>query len=197
LLGIYMFNLDNCVNHCSPDAKCYNPGVIGTNYESSRIMIVLNRSDSRATQAIDEGEGLFKSIPPENSYDRALRMSNTGKLLNWLYSYCGLTDDDIYVTNAFKCLLPKDREPKKKEYAACVDLLKEQIIAAKPSKIMVFGQRPYRHLFNRDDNGEKFLEFETYNGIPVLALNHPRKLYDMQTHHRQRYFKIIRKFIQS
>ena len=116
-----MFSLEKCANQCSPNAFCYNPGIIGANYNNSRIMFVLHRSDARVLETekpVDTGLMLFNAneLPSEDYYKQALRKSDTGRLLRWMNGYCGINEDDVYITNLFKCLLPDDKNPREKEY---------------------------------------------------------------------------------
>jgi len=190
-----------CNNSCSDRVFCYNSGIKGKYYDDKRIMFVLHRSDSRAIKKDLGIEGLFRveDMQLENSYDEALRRSDTGRFLRWLTGYCGMTLDDVYITNMFKCLIPDDREPRYSEYGSCAELLRRQILDVKPEKILVFGMKPYEYMFPEIYKTQNFnrLKFERYENIPALIINHPRRLHGMKRIERQKYLIEIRNFLKS
>jgi uracil-DNA glycosylase family 4 len=146
---------------------------------------------------IGSGAGLFAKIHSEDSYTRALRLSDTGRLLGWLTQYCGINMNDLYITNAFKCLLPNDEEPKLKDYMICVNILKKQILKAKPKKIVVYGTKPTQAMWSERTQLDLSTGISTVYGIPTMFMYHPRKLHDMKTPERQKYFLEIRNFLKN
>jgi uracil-DNA glycosylase family 4 len=197
-----MYNNIICTNLCSSEAFCYNPGIKGKYYDTSRILLVLHRSDSRAIKkSIDNEIGLFSAdeMQQEDPYRKALRLSDTGRLLHWLVYYCGITEDDLYITNLFKCVLPKDREPKDKEYRACTEVLRTQISDINPRKIIVFGRKPFEYMFPEISKTQKFkpLRQELYGNIPAIIIYHPRRIHDLKIGDRQKYFIEIRNFLRE
>ena len=173
----------------------YNLGIIGKNYDSKGIMFILNRSDSRALNGIASGEGLFAKIHSEDSYVRALRLSDTGRLLGWLTQYCGISTDDVYITNAFKCLMPDDKDPKLKDYMICVDILKKQVLDAKPKKIIVYGSKAAMVLLPERTQLDVSTGISMIYETPTMFMYHPRRLHDMKIQERQKYFIEIRNFL--
>ncbi|MGV8171708.1 MAG: uracil-DNA glycosylase family protein [Candidatus Woesearchaeota archaeon] len=200
-----MFNFDYCINRCSLETFNYNPGIIGKNYDKHRIMFVLHRSDDRANPengnkldaqlSIDLGLG---EVTNNMIYSKALKESDTGRILGWLLRDSGLTYEDVYITNLFKCLLPDDRNPKYTEYVSCTNLLKNQIISAAPKKIVVFGGQSLKYMFPETDRtnlGSIVSEKKSYEGIPSLIMYHPRRIHDLKKDKQIQYLKTIREFI--
>lgn len=89
----------------------FNPGLLGKNASQTGIMFILHRPDERAVSTLGE-----------ESYETALRDARTGKTLSGMLGYCGLTWNDIFLTNLFKCVLLNDRQPSKEEYERCLEL---------------------------------------------------------------------------
>ena len=130
-------------------------------------MFVLNHSDHRA---------LTKTL--FDDYLNALQNSQTGKKLSVIFKRSNLTIDDIFITNLFKCIMP--REPTKAEYQKCFCILEEQIKKLNPDKIVMFGHWGYKTMFP-ELLKEKFYKITgsilDYNNIPVLITYHPGKLW--------------------
>jgi len=197
-----MYSDKICQSFCSDRVSCYNSGIKGKYYDEHRIMFVLHRSDSRA---IKEYEHAINSLDLhagiEDPYVYALRKSDTGRLLRWLTSYCGMTEDDVYITNLFKCLIPEDKEPRMDEYKACAGLLRDQVLEHKPRKILVFGGKPFHYMFpeiSKTNTFESMISHEElYMDTPSLILNHPRRLHGLKGLERQEYFVKIRNFLKK
>jgi uracil-DNA glycosylase family 4 len=194
-----------CKGPCSSDVYNPNFGLKGKNYDDSRIMFILHRSDSRAVAKTSSEHTLPFDYGEQNvdmTYWNALRRSDTGRATNWLLkSYCGLTWDDVYITNFFKCLLPADREPEYNEYRSCAKVMKRQIISAAPKKIVAFGYRTIEHMFPEFSKVKTLeplvLTQHLYESVPLLISYHPRRIHDMKRAESQKHLKVIRDFILS
>jgi len=107
------------------------PPFKGSRADLTKFMFVLHKPDSRI-----EGS-LFGD---EVSYDMALGGCATGKELTLLLDYCDADIEDIYLTNFFKCTLPKDADPRVGEYANCITQLEKQIFEFNPKRIVFFSK---------------------------------------------------------
>lgn len=159
------------------------------NADAKGILFLLNRADSRLLQ-----QSLFN-----NTHLEAIVKTPTGKILREIVDYCNLSFDDVYITNLFKCLLPGDKEPKRKQYQSCVRLLDVQIADFEPQKIVAFGSKVYEFMFPAyaaENNFEatvlKVLDFQ---GIPTLISNHPCKLGSIISKTREKHYDAIDKFL--
>lgn len=198
-----------CKGPCS--YSVYNPnfGVIGDNYENSRIMFVLHRSDSRAVKSLPDAPIQFNYEEQhlDMLYWNALIKSDTGRAINWLLKgYCNMTMEDVYITNVFKCLLSenmssKDILPKDLEYRSCVDVLKNQVIAAAPRKIIAFGYKTLEYMLPDvaidKDLDSLVLTEQLYENIPLMVSYHPGRIHRMPRAESQKYLMTLRNFIKS
>jgi len=170
------------------EAFSYHPGVKGENADLTKILFVLHRSDSREPQ-------------PRSSatYREALLKSQTGKVLTEMLEFCDLTIEDIYLTNVFKCLLPKDREPRAKEYKSCIKVLEEQVTDFDPKKILVFGRKSYEHMFpeiaKQNSYKKMVMKALDFNGVPSLVSYHPSWMWSFKPKKRKGHYKKIKKFL--
>ncbi len=199
-----------CSGPCSSDVYAPNFGIKGSNYENSRIMFVLHRSDSRAL-SLAATQLAMPSFSGNNNVDaaywNALRKSDTGRVISWLLkSYCNMSWDDVFVTNFFKCLLPKtakgkDREPRENEYLMCADVLRKQIISAAPKKIVAFGGKTIEYMLPEITLGKDLpslaLTTHSYENIPLIVSYHPRKIHDMKIAESREHLIALKNFIKS
>jgi uracil-DNA glycosylase len=177
-------NTNTNYTYCSPicgelersceGAFAYFHGLKGKNSGLTGIMLVANRSDSRALlQAGAGGE--------DYAYKTALSTSKTGMILAELLSTAKLGFDDIYLTNVFKCLLPDDREPRAQEYRSCKKVLAAQIAEFLPKKMVALGQKAYNQLFPDEAlaMGHRYAigRILQHEGVPTLILPHPREIW--------------------
>ncbi|GBE19752.1 MAG TPA: hypothetical protein ENG87_03540 [Candidatus Pacearchaeota archaeon] len=176
--------MEKC-NQCL-GASNFHYGVRGKNADRSKILFVLNKPDSRT-------HSLF-------GYEAALQETKTGQQLAEILKYNGITFEDIYLTNFYKCSLSHDREPSKKEYKKCLKIFKEQIKEFKPEKIVLFGRNPYMHLFpesskkeNLEKKAGKILHLKR---IPVMISLHPSTIWALRAPEKQEiHYRKIQDFL--
>jgi len=158
-----------CSNVCK-GAHSYHEGIKGDNADITKLLFVLNKPDKRVL------------VPTlyDIDYEIALSKSRTGKVLIDILKFCNLTINDVYITNLFKCVLPGDRVPRKKEYEKCVCVLEQQIKDFKPKKIIMFGRRAYEFMFPEHAKKNKLEDMVgqilCYDNIPSLISYHPGML---------------------
>ena len=73
-------------------------------------------------------------------------VGRSGKLLSEMMADAGYADDEYRVTNAVRCLTPKNRAPTTEEIKACHNHLKEEIHLVQPSVIIALGDVALRAL---------------------------------------------------
>lgn len=64
----------------------------------------------------------------------------SGEILDRLLQDCGLTREEIYITNILKCHPPGNRDPKEEEKEACILYLKCETLLLKPKIIVCLGR---------------------------------------------------------
>jgi uracil-DNA glycosylase family 4 len=172
------------------EAYGYSDGIKGNNYDLKRIMLVMNRPDRRI---------LTKTF--FNDHDIALARSQTGKILVEILREAELGFEDVYITNTFKCLLPGDREPTRKEYENCAKVLEEQMHEFGPRKIIAFGYRTYESMFQEMASQFDF-DIMTgatskYKGIDTLISHHPGMIWKYPHEKRKEIYEAIKEFIKK
>jgi len=180
----------SCCNKCE-GAYSFNQGIKGKNADLTKLLLVLHKSDSRATIPVLPGLGF-------DDYESAFMNAPTGLVINGLLKFCSLRFDDIYLTNIFKCLLPGDRQPAKKEYENCLPVLEAQVNDFNPSKIIIFGakvaDRMLKNGYTAIDSGE----IHEYLKVPALSLDHPSAPWVRNHFYREKYyFKKALEFIRA
>lgn len=66
-------------------------------------------------------------------------VGNSGEILDRLLRDCGLSREEIYITNIIKCHPPGNRDPKEEEKEACFSYLKYETFLLKPRIIVCLG----------------------------------------------------------
>ena len=67
-------------------------------------------------------------------------VGRSGELLDRLLQDCGLSREELYITNIIKCHPPGNRDPKEEEKAACLPYLKYETFLLKPKIIVCLGR---------------------------------------------------------
>lgn len=67
-------------------------------------------------------------------------VGRSGEILDRLLRDCGLTREEIYITNILKCHPPGNRDPKEEEKEACFPYLKYETFLLKPRIIICLGR---------------------------------------------------------
>ncbi|MCP4543346.1 MAG: uracil-DNA glycosylase [Chloroflexi bacterium] len=67
-------------------------------------------------------------------------VGRSGKLLDQLLTGIGLARTDVFITNVVKCRPPDNRNPRKKEIAACRPFLDQQLALIKPRLAITLGR---------------------------------------------------------
>ncbi len=105
-----------------------------------------------------------------------------GELLTAMLKAIGLTRQQVYITNALKCLPPNNREPEADESEACLQYLQQQITLLKPKLILVIGRNAAQLLLKTHSTMARLRQkVHTLDGInvPVVVTYHPAYLLNM------------------
>ncbi|HHX74084.1 MAG TPA: uracil-DNA glycosylase [Firmicutes bacterium] len=66
-------------------------------------------------------------------------VGRAGELLTELLQQAGIRREEVYITGSCKCRPPKNRNPRKKELAACRPVLTEQLRIIQPQVVVCLG----------------------------------------------------------
>jgi len=144
-----------------------NHGLKGDKADKTKLMLVLHRADNRIHEYLE-------------GYWGALMNSATGITLDKMLKRADLDFQDVYLTNFFKCLLPRDRHPTKEEYLNCSGILESQVRGFLPSGIVLFGNEAYRHVFPESARKTRINQADSeldYRGVPTLVSMHPSQVW--------------------
>jgi uracil-DNA glycosylase family 4 len=101
-------------------------------------------------------------------------VGKAGKLLDQLIEHIGLKRESVYICNVLKCRPPNNRDPDKKEIAACKNYLFSQLDLIKPKIICTLGRHAYNTLFDVDERITKVRGIvKDYRGMMLLPTYHP------------------------
>lgn len=67
-------------------------------------------------------------------------VGRSGEILDCLLQDCGLSREEIYITNILKCHPPGNRDPREEEKEACFSYLKYETFLLKPKIIVCLGR---------------------------------------------------------
>jgi DNA polymerase len=73
-----------------------------------------------------------------------------GRILNRMIAACGLTRDDVYITNIIKCRPPGNRVPTEEEIENCSDYLVDEALIVCPKSVMALGNTAASKVLNPD-----------------------------------------------
>lgn len=77
-------------------------------------------------------------------------VGRSGEILDRLLKDCGLTREEIYITNILKCHPPGNRDPREEEKAACFSYLKYETFLLKPRIIVCLGRVAAQRIISPD-----------------------------------------------
>ena len=77
-------------------------------------------------------------------------VGRSGEILDKLLRDCGLSREEIYITNILKCHPPGNRDPKEEEKAACFPYLKYETFLLKPKIIVCLGRVAAQRIISPD-----------------------------------------------
>lgn len=77
-------------------------------------------------------------------------VGRSGEILDGLLQDCGLTREEIYITNILKCHPPGNRDPKEEEKEACFPYLKYETFLLKPKIIVCLGRVAAQRIISPD-----------------------------------------------
>lgn len=116
--------IEEHVNHCQccPLCKTRNKAVMGRGSHQAQIMFIAEAPGGKEDQA---------GIP---------FVGPAGQVFDELLADCGLTREEIYITNIIKCHPPMNREPAEQEKQSCYPYLCYETYLLKPKIIVCLGR---------------------------------------------------------
>lgn len=163
--------MKNVCNICK-GASNFHEGLRGSKSDETKIMFIAHKPDKRVQCLV---------LPIFDSYDVVLSHTKTGRNMGALLNHCGLSWDNLFWTNLFKCTLPEDRNPAIKEYRNCFEFhLKNQIKEFNPKYLVASGSPVYEIMFPDDskvlNHSGRIGAILHYEGIRTLIYPHPQKI---------------------
>ena len=167
----------------------FNPGLKGKNADITKLLFVLHRSDTRTFEYFENYWGAFVN-------------SATGVILDRMLKKADLDLPDIYITNLFKCLLPKNSRPSSEQYQNCLKIFEQQVRTFEPRAMVVFGNMSYKYIFQGKYSKHKITDVSgqvlSYNGIPCLVSIHPSQIWKkINPELQEPYIRKIAKFLKA
>ncbi|MEG6615131.1 uracil-DNA glycosylase [Peptococcaceae bacterium 1198_IL3148] len=101
-----------------------------------------------------------------------------GQLLNKILAAAEIKREDVYIANVVKCRPPGNRVPNRKEAAACLPWLWQQIEILRPRIIVLLGGTALQNLISPDARITKMRGqwLESKSGIKIMPTFHPAAL---------------------
>jgi len=105
-------------------------------------------------------------------------VGRAGQLLTEILAKAGIERQDVFITGSCKCRPPKNRNPNKKELAACKPILLKQLVLIRPQIVVCLGLVAMQNLLGSKArmmdvrggcfDGGNYLIFPTYHPAAVL-----------------------------
>lgn len=104
-------------------------------------------------------------------------VGNAGQLLTEMLRACGLSRDEVFITNILKCRPPGNRDPKPDEIALCHGYLERQLALLQPKIILAVGRIAAQALLNTHDPiGKLRGKVHHFGSTPLVVIYHPAYL---------------------
>ncbi len=104
-------------------------------------------------------------------------VGNAGQLLTEMLRACGLSRNEVFITNILKCRPPNNRDPKPDEIANCHDYLERQLALLQPKIIVAVGRIAAQALLNTHDPiGKLRGKVHQFGSTPLVVIYHPAYL---------------------
>ncbi len=102
-------------------------------------------------------------------------IGRAGRVLATMIRSADINVDDVFLTNAVRCLTPAIRKPRKDEWSACRKFLLEELGQVKPQVIIALGEVAAHTLYGRTSLdsvlGQTLVQEEL--GSPLIITYHP------------------------
>lgn len=101
-----------------------------------------------------------------------------GQLLNKILEAAEINREDVYIANIVKCRPPGNRVPNRKEAAACLPWLWQQIETIRPQIVVLLGSTALQNLIRPDAKITQMRGqwLESKSGIKIMPTYHPAAL---------------------
>jgi len=121
---------------------------------------------------------LIGEAPGQSEDQQGLPFVGTaGQLLTEMLRACGLSRDEVFITNILKCRPPNNRDPKPEEQAQCHQYLQRQLALLQPKIILAVGRIAAQALLNTDEPLAKLRgKVHQLGSTPLIVIYHPAYL---------------------
>jgi len=93
---------------------------------------------------------LIAQAPGENeNIEGRMFIGPSGKILDGFLKIADIQRKEIYMTNLIKCMLPKNRKPKRDEIETCSEYLDAEIELINPSALVPLGYHSAGYIFRK------------------------------------------------
>ena len=153
--------IENFVNNCQrcPLSETRNKAVMGRGSHNADIMFVAEAPGAK------EDEAGIPFVGP------------AGQMLDELLDDCGLSRQEIYISNILKCHPPGNRDPKESEKECCIDYLRYETYLLQPKIIVCLGRVAAQRIISPDFRITREHGSWTYRGkFAMTAVFHPSAL---------------------
>jgi len=108
----------------------------------------------------------------------------SGNIMHALLKEVNINEDDLYMTNLIKCVLPKNRRPKQSEIIACSIYLDMEIKKINPKILVPLGYYATKYIFekftlpsfSKKEFPELIGKVFTSENHKIFTLSHPASL---------------------
>ena len=122
---------------------------------------------------------LFVAEAPGGQEDRAgvPFVGPAGAMLDELLAGCGLSREEIYITNILKCHPPGNRDPQEDEKESCIPYLKYEMLLVRPRIVVCLGRVAAQRIISPDYRiTRQHGQWICRNGYYLTAVYHPSAL---------------------
>ena len=130
---------------------------------------------------------MFVALSPGAKEDiqNSMFVGPSGQVFNKLLYTAGIDRNRVFMTNLIKCILPKNRKPKKSEIEVCSEFLNDEISIIQPEVIVPLGYYATRSILLKyhADPDNPNMSFKNingqilyFNGLKIFPLTHPSAL---------------------
>jgi len=152
----------------------------------TRCPLSQSRTHALAGEGNMNADMMLIAQAPGELEDKKNRMfiGPSGNILHALLEEANINEDDLYMTNLIKCVLPKNRRPKQSEIKACSMYLDMEIEEIAPKILVPLGyyatkyifEKYSLHQFARSEFTELIGKLFVADNMQIFPLSHPALL---------------------
>jgi len=146
----------------------------------TRCSLSQSRTHALAGEGNMNADMMLIAQAPGELEDRENRMfiGPSGNTLHALLKESNINENDLYMTNLIKCVLPKNRRPKQSEIKACSMYLDIEIEKIAPKILVPLGYYATKYIFEKYSL-QQFARSEFPEFIGKLLVGDNRKIFPL------------------